>query len=259
MNFFRNIETRLQGLFEGTFNRAFSSEVQPLELARTLAREMDSHKTAGVSRVYVPNEYTVHLSDADREKIEGYERSLEQELSGYLLEHARRRGYDLMTRPSVKFNTDTRLRLGEFGIEARLVKPPVREGAAPRQVDETHTAVYQVASADPAPAPVPDRDPPPFMPRAKLALEDGIRTVSGPRAVLGRSSECDCPIPDPNISRRHAELRQRSSGAWEIVDLNSTNGVKVNGRRVTSAVLEEGDRVTVGTTTFRFGLESRGA
>ena len=70
------------------FSRAFSSEVQPVELARKLAKEMDAHKTASVQRVYVPNEYTVFLSRQDRSKLEGYERSLEQELSGYLLEHA---------------------------------------------------------------------------------------------------------------------------------------------------------------------------
>ena len=73
--------------------------MQPVELARKLAKEMDAHKTAGVARVYVPNEYTVFLSSKDRVKLEGYERSLEQELSGYLLEHARRRNYDLLTRP----------------------------------------------------------------------------------------------------------------------------------------------------------------
>lgn len=255
MSFFRNIETRLQGLFEGTFNRAFSSEVQPVELARTLAREMDSHKTAGVSRVYVPNEYTVHLSAEDRDRIEGYERSLEQELAGYLLDHARRRSYDMLTRPSVKFNTDDRLRLGEFGIEARLMKPPAREGAAPRPAGETHTAVYK-APAEQERRPVsPPAPEPQTLPRATIDLDGDIRLISGPRAVLGRSADADCPIQDPNVSRRHAELRQRSSGDWEIVDLNSTNGIKVNGRRVTSSRLENGDRVTIGTTTFRFGTE----
>ena len=84
MSVFRNLEARIEGLVEGVFSRAFSSEVQPVELARKLAKEMDSHKTASVSRVYVPNEYTVHLSESDREKLEGYERSLEQELAGYL-------------------------------------------------------------------------------------------------------------------------------------------------------------------------------
>src|SRR3954464_8486607 len=91
----RNLEARIEGLVEGVFSRAFSSEVQPVELARKLAKEMDAHQTASVSRVYVPNEYSVYLSRQDRSKLEGYERSLEQELSGYLLEHARRRSYDL--------------------------------------------------------------------------------------------------------------------------------------------------------------------
>ena len=97
----RNLESRIEGLVEGVFSRAFSSEVQPVELARKLAKEMDAHKTASMQRVYVPNEYTVFLSKPDRSKLEGYERSLEQELSGYLLEHARRRSYDLLTRPAV--------------------------------------------------------------------------------------------------------------------------------------------------------------
>lgn len=253
MSVFRNLEARIEGLVEGVFSRAFSSEVQPVELARKLAKEMDSHKTASVSRVYVPNEYTVHLSEKDRDKLEGYERSLEQELSGYLLEHARRKGYDLLTRPEVHFNTDERLRLGEFGIQARLVKPPAREGEMPRQADEGHTMVYKVAPQPPEPTERPPERP--AMSRAVVDLNDRRYVLDGPRAVLGRSDDAACVLRDPNVSRRHAELRQDPSGQWEIVDLGSTNGVKVNGRRVTEAPLREGDQVTVGTTTFRFGIE----
>ena len=63
-------------------------------------------------------------------------------------------------------------------------------------------------------------------------------------------------LRDPNVSRRHAELRQATAGDWTIVDLGSTNGVKVNGRRVASTRLNAGDRVTVGSTTFTFDVES---
>lgn len=252
MSLFRNLEARIEGLVEGVFSRAFSSEVQPVELARKLAKEMDSHQTASVSRVYVPNEYTVHLSPQDREKLEGYERALEQELSGYLLEHARARGYDLLTRPEVKFNTDERLRLGEFGIQTRLVKAPAREGESPRQAEEGKTMVYTTPPKQPAPAP-----PKPARRQAQAVIEANGRRIVVPasRAVIGRSDEADCVLPDPNISRRHAELRQSGDGSWEIVDLNSTNGVKVNGRRTSAARLRDGDQVTLGTTTFRFGLE----
>ena len=104
-----------------------------MEIARKLAKEMDAHRTASVSRVYVPNQYTVWLSSEDHERLAGYERSLEQELSGYLLQHARRNDYALLTRPEVRLETDERLRLGEFGIQARLVKPPARQGEQPRR------------------------------------------------------------------------------------------------------------------------------
>ena len=86
----RAIEQKLEALFEGIFGRAFRTNVQPVELARKLAKEMDDHRTISVSRVYVPNEYTVYLAPADREQFESYEDSLVLELQEYLAEHARR-------------------------------------------------------------------------------------------------------------------------------------------------------------------------
>jgi len=228
--------------------------VQPVELARKLAKEMDSHKTAGVARVYVPNEYTVYLSSKDRTRLEGYERSLEQELSGYLLEHARRRNYDLLTRPTVTFETDERLRLGEFGIQTRLVKPPAHEGERPEPGEEGHTMVYSAVRDSPPKEAPPSR-------RAEVAtraivIVDARRYVlEGPRATIGRSKDADCVLRDPNVSRHHAELRRAQDGEWTVADLGSTNGIKVNGRRVGSTRLSAGDKVTLGTTTFQFDVE----
>lgn len=229
--------------------------MQPVELARKLAKEMDSHKTAGVSRVYVPNEYTVYLSEKDRGRLEGYERSLEQELSGYLLEHGRRRGYDLLTRPTVAFETDERLRLGEFGIQTRLVKPPAHEGERPQQGEEGHTMVYTAVSEAPQRQEPPGGRAPEVVSRAVVTVDERRYVLEGPRATVGRSKDADCVLRDPNVSRHHAELRRSPAGEWTIADLGSTNGVKVNGRRVGSTRLRSGDRVTVGTTTFLFDVE----
>ena len=238
---------------EGVFSRAFSSEVQPVELARKLAKEMDANKTAGVARVYVPNEFAVYLSGRDRTRLEGYERSLEQELSGYLLDHARRRNYDLLTRPAVRFETDERLRLGEFGIQARLVKPPAHEGASPSQGEEGHTMVYSAVKEAPSrQASAPGAE---VATRAVVELGDRRYVLDGPRATIGRAKDADCVLRDPNVSRHHAELRRAPSGEWTIVDLGSTNGVKVDDRRVSSTRLRGGERVTLGTTTFRFDVE----
>jgi FHA domain/FhaA, N-terminal domain len=215
---------------------------------------MDSHKTAGVARVYVPNEYTVFLSGKDRTRLEGYERSLEQELSGYLLEHARRRSYDLLTRPTVAFETDERLRLGEFGIQTRLVKPPAHEGEAPVQGEEGHTMVYSAVRDAPAPAAAPSHRAE-VTTRAVVTVDDRRYVLDGERSTVGRSRDADCVLRDPNVSRHHAELRRSPAGEWTIADLGSTNGVKVNGRRVGSTRLKSGDQVTLGTTTFRFDIE----
>jgi hypothetical protein len=254
MSVLRNLEARIESLVEGVFSRAFSSQVQPVEIARKLAKEMDSHRTASVSRVYVPNQYTVWLSAEDHQRLEGYERSLEQELSAYLLEHARRHDYALLTRPEVDLESDERLRLGEFGIQTRLVKPPARQGEEPSQGEPGHTMVY---TAPPKQTRSRKRQPAARLveTRAIVSLDDRRYVLDGPTAALGRSRDCECVLADPNVSRRHAELRRGPTGDWQIVDLESTNGVKVNGRRVDASRLSPGDEVTLGTTRFIFDIE----
>ena len=106
MSVLKTLESKLAGLVEGTFSRAFRSEVRPVEIARKLAREMDEHRVQSLSRVYAPNEYAVWLSPEDRKQFEGYEDELKRELAGYLLEHARREKVSLATRPQIEFRTD---------------------------------------------------------------------------------------------------------------------------------------------------------
>src|SRR5207248_2257465 len=120
MNLFKSVETTIASLVEGAFGRVFRSEVRPMELARKLAREMDEHRTVSVSRVYVPNEYSVWLSPEDRARYEGVEHEVIEELAAYLLEHARREELILSSPPVITFHTDDRLTLGEFGIQARM-------------------------------------------------------------------------------------------------------------------------------------------
>jgi hypothetical protein len=71
--------------------------------------------------------------------------------------------------------------------------------------------------------------------------------------VIGRSRDCDLQVPDANVSRRHAELRQEGASYW-IVDLGSTNGTEVNGRRQKRAKLRQGDTITVGSTERGYAL-----
>ena len=91
--------------------------------------------------------------------------------------------------------------------------------------------------------------------RAVVSVEGRRYVLEGPRSTIGRSKDADCVLRDPNVSRHHAELRRSPAGEWTIADLGSTNGIKVNGRRVGSTRLKAGDEVTLGTTTVRFDVE----
>ena len=156
MTILRTIEHKIEGLFEGMFGRAFRTHVQPVELARKLAKEMDEHRTISVSRVYVPNEYSVYLSESDREQFEGYEGSLIGELQEYLGEHSRRESYALLTPPKVLMLTDADLSVGEFGIATRMVQPEGRRAQQPdepaAEVEPGSTMIYKAKPAQPTEA-----------------------------------------------------------------------------------------------------------
>jgi hypothetical protein len=251
----RSIEQKIEALVEGVFGRAFRTHVQPVELARKLAKEMDDHRTVSVSRVYVPNEYTIYLGPSDREQFAEYEQSLRDELQLYLTEHARSEGYSLLTAPRVLLETDDDLSVGEFGIATRMVQPerrPPRDDEPEFDAEPGHTMIYRPRQQPTEAASVVDlgieRD------QAALSWAGERREIDRRRMVIGRSKECDIQLEDPNVSRRHAEVRQEGTAYW-IVDLESTNGIEVNGRRLKRAKLEDGDTVTVGSTEITFRRE----
>jgi pSer/pThr/pTyr-binding forkhead associated (FHA) protein len=155
----------------------------------------------------------------------------------------------------VLMETDEDLAVGEFGIATRMVQPRGRAAAAhepAEQVAPGATMIYkpeqpQTQAASPEEL---------GMERETAVLQwDGERRILDKRQiVLGRSRDCDIQLADPNVSRRHAELRQEGSTYW-IVDLDSTNGLEVNGRRVKRAQLSDGDTFTLGSTDVRFSRE----
>jgi len=260
MNPLKSLETTIANLVEGGFGRLFRSEVRPMEIARKLAREMDEHRTASVSRVYAPNEYSVWLSPQDRARYEGVEHEVIDELCAYLLEHARREELILASPPLITFHTDERLALGEFGIQARLVRPDGQsaeqshppEPPDPSPPDEHgQTMIYSTsARTRETLEPVHARR----AARALLAVSGRRLIVPPGGATIGRSRACDVVLEDAGASRRHAEIRPHPEG-WTLQDLGSTNGVRVNGRSIRGVQpLHPGDRVEIGSTEIVFEL-----
>jgi hypothetical protein len=236
--------------------------VRPVEIARKLAREMEEHQSFSLSRTYVPNEYRVYLSPRDRDRFADYEDALADELAGYLLEHARRERFALLSRPVIEFETDARLGLGQFGIQTRVVTPEeaAEDSAAPAvpvppaiaREDAGKTMVYSTAARIAEPL----QEPAIVRVQRALLLFEGRRLVVGPTgATIGRSRQCEIVIDDPNVSRQHAEVRPRG-GAWVLTDLGSTNGSRLNGRRIAHPeVIQPGDEIEIGTSVITFELE----
>jgi hypothetical protein len=248
----RTIEQKIEALFEGAFGRAFRRNVQPVELARKLAKEMDDYKMVSVSQVYAPNEYVVYLSPGDRAQFESYEPSLIKELQQYLNEHARREGYVLLSKPDISFETDEDLEVGLFGIANRMIQHETPEGEPELAPEPGATRVYRATPSETEAASAEELglEPEPEL-TASLTINGAAHELRKPNVVIGRSKECDIRVSDPNVSRRHAEIRQEGSMYW-IIDLGSTNGLSVNGRQLKRSKLDEGDRITLGSTELIF-------
>jgi hypothetical protein len=274
MGIFKSIEKKLEGLVEGGFGRAFKASVQPVELAHKLAKEMGDHKTVGVASVYVPNEFDIYLGSDDHDRLSSFADSLKVELANYVTAFARREGWTLVASPVIELHRDDDLRVGEFGIATRVVAspedaplsapgaaPPVTAGAAAAGVAPPAASVPPVAAPSPPPsAPLLDQtvlyqDPTPAAaPAAARAVLRGAHEqweLAEAVSIIGRSRRCDVVLTDPNVSRQHAEIRRQDDG-FEIRDLGSTNGIRVNRRDCKQAVLQDGDRIELGTAELRF-------
>jgi hypothetical protein len=234
---------------------------------------MDQNRMPFVSRVYVPSAYSVFLSDEDFTRFAPARAELVSELAAYLLEHARREKLVLSQRPRITIERDERLGMGEFGIKTTPVdradigdQSPARKNPEPAPEPRSASASAAAKRVTPPPvAPVVPLPPPaaaavPRIPTSKA--KPAALTAAGHRidlppggVVIGRSSSCEVVLEDPNASRRHAAVTQSSTG-WQVEDLGSTNGVKLNGRQVVGAhELRPGDRIKLGHTELVFESE----
>jgi hypothetical protein len=216
----QRFERRLERFVEGVFARVFRSGLQPVEIGRRLTREMDLRRTVAPKGVLAPNAFRVLLSPADRAKFQAIEPELTKELVEVAKEHAAEEGYGFLGPLSVVIETDSSLRPGTLLVAGDMV---------------------------------PDQGV------ATLLLPDGRRVVlEAEQVTLGRLPECELALADAGVSRRHAAVRRGPEGTWVVTDLGSTNGTKVNGRRIAGEhTLQDGDEVTVGSTTLRFEVRAK--
>ena len=202
---------------EDVFARAFKSKIKPIELGRRLIKDMDANRTLDVrGRTVVPNAFTFGLAEDDHEPFVEIHDALVRELGDAAHHHASDEKYSFMGPVAISVVVDYDMKPGRFTCTSRMM--------------------------DGASMPV----------KGTVVLTDGRRIEIGSNpATIGRLPDCEVPLTDPNISRRHAEIRT-VDGAHQITDLGSTNGTRVNGIPIGHHKLEVGDVITLGGTSIRY-------
>ena len=229
MNALQRFEQRLEQIISGAFARTFRSAVQPVEISAALHRGVDNNAQI-VSRTgrVVPNVFHVELSGVDHDRLAPYD--LAGTFTEELEQHAQRQGYSFPGPVSIDFAPAEDLSTGRFRVRSQA-QGRVSHDATPGQVNRA---------------------------RALLVVNGVRHPLEAPGLVVGRGSEADLRINDPGISRRHAEFVVTDSGRGvtiEVHDLGSTNGITVDGHRISRAGLRDGSRVQAGSTTMTVSLE----
>lgn len=254
MGFFSGLEGSLEKYIEGFFRDKFKGRVQPLDIAKKLAREMRDRKRVSVNLVYAPNEYDVYLSPDDCSSIAYLSEALSGELQDYLRQKAEEKDYTLVAGPLVKFFEDGDLKPGQIRVAGRFGNSsaaPAGQREEDNGANRFEDTLNYCRVRDTAPIPILRQAPVSCLEVTGGPLAGKVFRLEGYAVVVGRRESCDITLPDYNISRRHARLEPQEEG-WVITDLDSTNGTFVNGERIIAKRLENGDSVKFGTTLCAF-------
>jgi len=239
----QRFERRLEGMVEGAFARAFRSELQPVEVASAVQREMDDRAAiVAQGRTLVPNDFVVEIAETDHDRLEVYAESLGVELANLARDYATEQGYSFVGPVRMRFEGVPDLTTGTFRIRSGVIRGSTIEGGEIRQ-----------PASD-----LPRASGRGFPGRPRLLVsgpdqggEQRTFNLETPVTLLGRGTDCDLRLVDPGVSRHHAELRVENDQVV-LVDRGSTNGTFVNGQPVRRVVLTDGTHITLGRTTLVF-------
>ena len=218
MQLLDRFEQRLDQFVNGAFARAFKAEVQPVEIAAALQRELDDHAAAvDGDRNTVPNLFVVDLSSRDFERLMAFEAPLRAELGEVVAEYSSEKQYLRVGEPVVRFAEDPSLTTGLFRIRA--------EARADAAVESQRKGPH-------------------------LIVNGFIHPLTRHTTRIGRGTDVDIRIDDAGVSRHHAEILLTSP--IMIRDLRSTNGTWVEKQRITEHLLEIDTSITIGPATIEF-------
>lgn len=221
MGVFDKAERKIDSVVGKVFARAFKGDVQPVEIAAGIQRELDAEaKLLSKGKRLVPNHFVIGLSQHDYDRLFPYARTLNAEILPGIREHAAEQNYVFNGPISIEYELKNSLPTGQFTIRSEAV-----EGSSEASASEGGRLVIEV---------------------------HGVRhPLAPPGLVVGRGVDADLRLNDPGVSRRHALITVAGTPDRPVVtieDLGSTNGIIVNGSKVSKAALREGSRIELGNT-----------
>ena len=215
MGLLDSFERGLERAVGGAFAKTFKSGVQPLEISAALRRELDT-KAAVVSRdrILAPNDLTVRLSPADKQRMDSLGESLTDELTQLVQNHATSQRYTFPGGIRITLQADESLSEGVIQVDSHTIKGAV-----------VWNPVLDI---------------------------DGKRyPLMTSRTIVGRGSEADITLDDSGTSRKHIEILWDGTHG-QVNDLGSTNGSLLNGEPFTQAALPPDSVIQIGRTRILF-------
>ena len=286
MGLLSKFEGKMEDTVEGAADRMGAAPLSPVQIAKKAEKQMRREKMVGAGKQYAPTLYTVLVNADDDRRLLGYYPTLAGETETYLSAKAAEQGLVMDGQPSCASSSTTICATASSTSLPKWWPPPWLSSCAKKSTPATASAPAAVRPARPPrklatatssrhpPGAAPHRrgydyqaapvdeyveddyyeDDEPRQAYIYDITNDRAFTLPGQAETIGRESKNDIVIPDINVSRVHAEIRQDESGAWILTDLGSTNGTFVNGRQIKSTALHDADRIIVGTTNLEFQL-----
>lgn len=253
MKFVRNIESFFEKYIEGFFNKQFTSGLQPAEIARYLGRLMEDERTVGVSHVYVPNHYSIYVSQEEYERLAPYAPAVCGELSAYLTEESRHKGYTMAGSPQIELFADEKLTKQALRVIPSFTDDPGEVNTPPAESASSDTRIFDKFNP-----PLPAAPPARLLP-GLLTVTDGLDAgltvdCTANRVNIGRRNTNEMPLTDMNTSRLHAYIVYED-GCHVLHDAKSLNGTYVGSHRITHKQLKHGDKIKVGNTVILYEVK----
>ncbi|MGA0208368.1 MAG: FhaA domain-containing protein [Candidatus Nanopelagicales bacterium] len=244
MGLLQKFEDSLDRVVNGAFAKAFKAEVQPVELAAALQREVDDRASVlDRDRTVIPNVFHIELSHHDYTRLAVFKDALGNELATLVTNYAGEQHYTLLGQTRVTMSEDDALETGIFRVRSEAKaevtsKVGAVEAIAPESGESAGAAGESSASSPGSPS------------GGQPRLEVGGQAYPLVRAItlLGRGTETDIRVEDPGVSRKHCEIVVGNPAL--VRDLNSTNGTFLDGEKITEAPLADGAVVKIGGTSL---------